>query len=363
MYCYAHTYFLHNYLIHLQKQLIMTVITEGKAVVAVETGKISKKLPVFYNPQMKFNRDVSVLLLKTLNRKNMVIADPLAASGIRAIRFCKELPKSMIKEIRCNDISTTAVQYMKRNISRNKCGKKITVCQSNANLFLLKNKPFDYIDIDPFGPPTPFLDAASQSLRKNSILAVTATDTAALAGTAPKACKRKYWAVPLHNHLMHEIGLRILIRRCQLVAASWTTALTPIYSYSKQHYMRVFFIASNKMIDIDKILRQHKELFYNKKTMLLDDKGDIKCGPLWTGPLWDKKLAKDLAKLSHDPFLQLLADEAQINSIGFLDTHVIARNKKKEVQSLQKFTEQLQKKGYKVSRTHFADNGLRLLRQ
>ncbi|MCU0373510.1 MAG: ATP-binding protein, partial [Ignavibacteria bacterium] len=41
---------------------------------------------------------------------------------------------------------------------------------------------FDYIDIDPFGSPCPFLDAAIKRLSRGGILAVTATDTSALAG-------------------------------------------------------------------------------------------------------------------------------------------------------------------------------------
>ena len=40
------------------------IIAEGKVKIKVpKEEKISKKLPVFYNPVMGFNRDVSVLLL------------------------------------------------------------------------------------------------------------------------------------------------------------------------------------------------------------------------------------------------------------------------------------------------------------
>ena len=68
---------------------------------------------------------------------------------------------------------------------------------------------FDYIDVDPFGSPNPFLDAAIKRIARDGILAVTATDTAPLCGTYTNACRRKYWAVPLRNELMHEIGIRI----------------------------------------------------------------------------------------------------------------------------------------------------------
>ena len=43
------------------------IIQEGKIKIKVpKEEKISKKLPVFYNPVMGFNRDVSVLLLSVI---------------------------------------------------------------------------------------------------------------------------------------------------------------------------------------------------------------------------------------------------------------------------------------------------------
>ena len=62
--------------------------------------KISKEMGVFYNPVMSLNRDISVLLLNSLNKNNMQIADPLAATGVRSIRFLKELNKGNIKIVK-----------------------------------------------------------------------------------------------------------------------------------------------------------------------------------------------------------------------------------------------------------------------
>ena len=44
-------------------------IQEGSANAFISTGeKISKKLPAFYNPHMKLNRDINVALINALNR-------------------------------------------------------------------------------------------------------------------------------------------------------------------------------------------------------------------------------------------------------------------------------------------------------
>ena len=56
---------------------------------------------------------------------------------------------------------------------------------------------------------------------------------------------------------MHETGLRILIRKIQLVAAQYDKALTPIFSYSKEHYMRAFLKNEKGKHKVDKILKLH----------------------------------------------------------------------------------------------------------
>ena len=83
----------------------------------------SKGMPVFYNPVMKLNRDVSVLLLNAIDKKKMRIADILAASGIRSIRFIKELSKNKIKEITINDYSKDSIKLINENFKINKIKK------------------------------------------------------------------------------------------------------------------------------------------------------------------------------------------------------------------------------------------------
>lgn len=207
-------------------------IIEGKAVVKVpKEEKISKELPVFYNPVMKLNRDISVLILQNVVNKKMQIGLPLSGTGVRGVRLLKELNKSKIKEVCFNDVNPKAVKIIKQNLKLNKVRGK--VFSKDANLFLLESHGFDYIDIDPFGSPNFLLDSAVKRLSRGGILAVTATDAGGLAGSFPKACLRKYWAKSVRNSTMHENGLRILIRKVQLIGAEHDKALIPIFSYFK----------------------------------------------------------------------------------------------------------------------------------
>ncbi|HLC96810.1 MAG TPA: tRNA (guanine(26)-N(2))-dimethyltransferase [Candidatus Nanoarchaeia archaeon] len=330
----------------------MATITEGKASIYLKkTDKISKEMPIFYNPVMKLNRDMSILVLNSLNKTDMRLALPLAASGIRGLRFLLELPPSKVKELHLNDYDTDFINNIKKNMKLNKIhSRKVFLHNTDANLFLLNEKGFDYIDIDPFGTPNPFLDSAVKRISRNGILAITATDTSALCGTYPLACKRKYWAAPLRNELMHEIGLRILIRKVQLIGSQFERALIPLFSYSKDHYMRVFFQCEKGKKNVDKVSEYHKYF-----------QG---AGPLWAGKLWDEDLVAKMVKINlvkeNEKFLNILKDESKISTIGFYDIHKIAkRNKLQNIPRKLDLIHLIQKVGYKASETHFNPEAIR----
>lgn len=337
----------------------MKIINEGNAEIKVpEAKKISKEMGVFYNPIMSLNRDISVLVLNSLGKSSMQIADPLAATGIRSIRFLKEIAPGKIRKIYINDHDTKSIKLIRQNIVLNKIKKsKIKITNEDANLFLLNSRGFDYIDIDPFGTPNPFLDAACKRIAREGILAVTATDTSALCGTYIDACRRKYWALPNKDSMMHETGLRILIRKIQLAGAQYDKALIPIFSYSKEHYMRVFLRNEKGKNKADELLKLHG-IFNN-------------AGPMWTGNLWDKELAsriynnamktrnfrnnKELMK-----FLETIKEESKTNSLGFYDLHDICeKNKIKNVPKKEAVKIKIRKSGHYASDTHFKGEGIR----
>ena len=66
-------------------------------------------------------------------------------------------------------------------------------------------KRFVAIDLDPYGCPSVFLDAAVQSVQEGGLLLVTATDMAVLAGNTPETCYVKYGAISLKTKCCHEM--------------------------------------------------------------------------------------------------------------------------------------------------------------
>ncbi len=92
---------------------------------------------------------------------------------------------------------------------------------------LLHEQKFHIVDIDPFGTPSPFLDAASASVW--NMLSVTATDTAPLCGAHMKAGIRKYAAVPLNTEYHSEMGgLRVLLGACARELAKHEKGMLPL---------------------------------------------------------------------------------------------------------------------------------------
>ncbi len=333
------------------------LIKEGSArIYAPIEQKISKQLPVFYNPIMKLNRDITILLLQQFPPFN--ICDPLAASGIRAIRLAKEIK---YKSIIANDLSKKAYSLIKKNIKLNKV--KFEVKNEDANILLLKSKGFDFIDLDVFGSSNFMLDNSIKRLSRNGILAVTNTDTAALTGTYPKATLRKYWAISKKDAMMHETGLRILIRKIQLIAAQYDKALIPIFSYFGGHYFRVFLKNTKGKKEVDKVIKLHKTY---KET-----------GPLWSGQLWDKtlvtkmhntlikknKIKKQNKKVTSNElikFLKTIKGESKINTVGFYDIHKIVKKEKiKKIIKKADLIEKIKKSGFKAAETHFSGTGIR----
>lgn len=369
------------------------IVTEGKARIAVPEypGKsISSRMPVFYNPVMKSNRDITVLLIAAAAKKCGIrkwrIADPMAATGIRGIRMMLEIGAKNVEMIRMNDYSAAAVAVMRRNLKLNKIKTgKVAVENNEANKFLLNSKGFNYIDIDPFGYPGIFLDAAVKKTSHNGILAVTATDTSALAGTAPAACIRKYLAVPLKNGFMHETGIRILIRLVQLIGAMHEKALLPVFSYYKEHYIRAFFTCRTGAHRVDEILDKHKELLYCSnccEKMISENETNLRCGncgmkmlkagPLWTGNLFDTKLTKEMATAAAKSkyvdeklkeFMRVITEEASAEEKcgpGFYAVEDICEKHRVGQQpKTADVIKRLRQKGYAASATHCTTTGVK----
>lgn len=352
-------------------------ITEGQTrLVVAEKGTLGrtdrgreKKAPVFYNPRMLLNRDVCCAFVRTLS--DVTFADVLAGSGAKGIRVAVEAGHS----VHLNDGSRHAFELIKKNAKLNRA--KVVVSNEDANLFLSKNR-FDFIDIDPFGTPVPFLDNAVMAAKKEGYLGVTATDTAPLCGVYPKACFRKYGAKPLRSEFCHEAGMRILLGYVARTAAKYRRGIKCLLSHSTEHYFRLYVKLSIGKRKADASLLEIGYVYYCRKCLhreykkgFLPEGRTCACGnpleaagPLWLGKIKDNSVLKNVIKESYylkspktEKLLNTILEE--INTPFYYDIHRICKNKKINSPPFDEILVALKEEGYNVSRTHFCKTGIR----
>lgn len=169
------------------------------------------------------------------------ILEALSASGLRALRYAREIEE--IGQVVALDNDRASVEACQRNIKFNgsvACAK-VESHIDDARVYMLTHpKDFDAVDLDPYGSPSVFLDAAVQSVVDGGILMCTATDMAVLCGGNGEVCYSKYGSYPLRGKYCHEMALRILLASIESHANRHKRYIVPILSVQMDFYVRVF---------------------------------------------------------------------------------------------------------------------------
>ena len=290
----------------------MKEFREGKAIFKANlSGKDKgpgKAKGVFYNPAMRLSRDLHVIFAKQFDFSGIML-DGLAASGIRGIRL--NLEAGVNAEF-C-DSSRIATETIAGNLEMNGIKSKI---YNERVEDLLQDRKYDWIDIDPFGTPAPYLEAALKGLNDGGILGVAATDTAVLCGAKPSICKKRYGSVSMRRVAAKEMGVRILLSRIHNIASGMDKGIEPLLCYSEGHHLRVFVRLGE---------RKDVTLKWITKDMRIVDREEKDAG----GPLWVRKIIKaELIPESQDgvlgKLLETLREEAN-GPPGLHDINNIAK--------------------------------------
>ncbi|KAH7339192.1 S-adenosyl-L-methionine-dependent methyltransferase [Pyrenochaeta sp. MPI-SDFR-AT-0127] len=175
-------------------------------------------------------------------RPTFSILDALSATGLRALRYAKEIP--FATSITANDMSQQAVKSIGLNVKHNKLEDRITANTGNAIAYMYSfcdKKGFDVIDLDPYGTAAPFIDSAIQAINDDGLLCVTCTDSAIFAshGYLEKTYSQ-YGGLPLKGEPCHEGGLRLILHAIASSAGRYGMAIEPLLSLSIDYYIRVF---------------------------------------------------------------------------------------------------------------------------
>ncbi len=329
------------------------------------SGPGTRSGEVFYNRQMEFGRDISVIFGREVFREGQRILDGLAATGARGLRLANEC--GVRADFILNDRDLRAAVLMKQNAELNSLGHVEVQCSDLRSL--LADQQFDYIDIDPFGTPIDFIDAAIQSCSNGGVVAITATDTAPLYGTYPKTCIRRYGARSARSPFAHESGLRILAGYMVREAAKHDRAAEPLLCYHADHYFRLYVKITNGAARADAAIKKMGHAYFNRKTLargVSDERmSKVDAGPLWTGPLFSRELVRSM-KATGDlgtaarcsKFLETLREETA-GPPCYYGMDELAKKTKLAPPKLVDFVEHLRKAGAEGTRTHFDPKGLK----
>ncbi|KAM7394673.1 hypothetical protein PAMP_021459 [Pampus punctatissimus] len=98
--------------------------------------------------------------------RGLRVLEGLAASGLRSVRFALEVPG--LQNVTANDFSTKAAALIARNAQYNKVNHLLQASCRDASMLMYemrgKKERYDVIDLDPYGSPASFLDAAVQAV-------------------------------------------------------------------------------------------------------------------------------------------------------------------------------------------------------
>jgi len=320
---------------------------------------------VFYNRQMEFGRDISVIFGREVLKEGQRILDGLAATGARGLRMANEC--GVRADFELNDRDLRAAVLMKENAELNSLGHVRIHCRDLRAL--LSEEQFDFIDIDPFGSPVDFVDSAVQSCRNRGVVALAATDTAPLYGAYPKTSLRRYGALSSRSPFGHETGLRILIGFVAREAAKHDRGIEPMLCYHADHYFRCYLRILNGAGKADACLRHFGYAGYDRKTLerWTSDvrKTKTDAGPLWLGPLMSGdtvKRMKATGDLGTSPRCGKIIDVWR-SEVGmpalFYVVDELARKTKLSPPKTQNFLSFLRDRGADASGTHFDPKGVK----
>jgi tRNA (guanine26-N2/guanine27-N2)-dimethyltransferase len=327
-----------------------------------ESGPGKRMGRVFYNRQMAFNRDVSVMFFSHPELKFRTAFDAMAATGARSVRIMNEVRPET--EFHINDWDAEAFQVIQRNVELN--GLTRCVPRNDDMRCILARERFDYIDLDPFGTPAPFLHPAIQALKRNGVLAVTATDTAPLAGTHVKKCLRRYQARPNRCSFGHEVGLRILLGYVARHAAMFDRGTEPLLCFYADHYMRLYVRMPQGAEAADRTMDQLGYLTFDRTTYersISHEPEKGAAGPMWIGDTIDKDFIRKmtLPETLEEPvrcqkYLGLWQDELQVPY--FFENNEVSSEIKMSPPPMERLLEAMGEIG-RTSRTHFSPTGFK----
>jgi tRNA (guanine26-N2/guanine27-N2)-dimethyltransferase len=344
-------------------------VSEGEVTISVPEGSDEGRGEhVFFNPDQELNRDVMVATLRAVrdDADPGSYVDATAASGIRGVRAGREGWR-----VTCCDVDEAAVERCEANLARNDVAGEVRHRDARA---LLYDEAFDVVDVDPFGTPMPFVDAAVNGTRE--LLCLTATDTAPLCGAHFRSGVRSYATVPHNTEYHAEMGVRVLLSAVVRVAARHDVAAQPVLTHASDHYVRTYLDlergarAADACVDeLGFVYHCQHCLWRDAQRRLIADAPaacphcgeDLQvAGPLWLARSCDRdfvaavaeEISAEMGTADRAPAL-LATIRAELDTPTHYDQHRLTKRWGRGATAMEEFLERVREAGFAASRTHY----------
>ena len=348
---------------------------EGRVTVAVpEQAEAGIGESVFFNPVQERNRDLTVAAIRAVRERVAerdghpveTYLDATAATGIRGVRAAANGFDATL----C-DVDGEAVERCRDNLAANDLEGEVLHRDANA---VMHERGFDIVDLDPFGTPIPFVDAALQSAGR--VLAVTATDLAPLCGAHFESGVRSYSAVPRNTEYHSEMGVRILLGALVRTAARYDIAAWPALTHATDHYVRTYLDlergarAADDAIEELGYVHHCQQCLYRERERGLIAHPPEECprcgqhlqtaGPLWLGATHETDFLERVRGQIDDEMgtaeegrelLETLAGELDVAT--HYDQHRLTKRWGESAVAMADFLDALREAGHEASRTHY----------
>lgn len=356
-------------------------VIEGRTRLVVPRESLGKAepptVPAFFNPAASTNRDITVAVTQATTGRSF--CDVLAGVGARGVRVAREVRRNV--DVTLVEVNEVSLGLARRSARVNGVKSRCTFVRRDANAFLWSrdrnDQRFDYVDVDPFGTPAPYLQGAVNAITDGGLLSVTATDTAVLCGVYPRTARRRYWAASLNNSFHHETAIRILVNWCRKVGGALDIGVFPVLAHSTRHYIRVYLRAKVGASKADEAMKSEGYISACVKCgeVLAGQEPSRACarcggkekvaGPLWVSSLTDEQLLAGATsaarRLGSDAALKVLESLSGVDGFpaySFSLEEVCSRLKVASV-SPEKVGEVLRRKGFRVHAQPFEKTGLK----
>ena len=375
-------------------------VKEGLTTFFVPTkrGEAVREQLVFYNPAMRNNRDltlVAIAAFSSTTSKTLTFLDLMSGTGVRSIRLLKEVGDF---NLIINDKNVFSYFLIVKNLLHNFPLEKKLVC-NGVHLFCFKGLEIrvynldanhlmsklvyeeqirpEVIDLDPFGSPAPYVENCLKTVNpRGGLIGITATDTPALCGVYPDACKRKYGAKPARTEYCHEVGLRILIGSVASLGAKHGVGVFPLVSFAEKHYMRTIVRTEKNEKKAKLALKRLGYLFYCPRCMWRETSETLcmgsvclcgkpveVAGPLWLGGLHNQSFCDQMLRVVDRvetpvtprlaKLLKLLREEASTKTNCYCyDIHTLSKSFGCSAPGTSWVIAKLREIGYEATRTH-----------